>query len=65
MNFITYFCVDGLPAIHMANNDIKKLAKSVKRCAASVAIAKLFDITPPIFDNDHINVYPQSKYIFL
>jgi hypothetical protein len=32
----------------MANNDIIKLAKSAKRCAASVAIAKLFDKTPPL-----------------
>lgn len=43
----TYLRVDGRPAIQMANNDIIKLAKSVSKWAASVAIAKLFDITPP------------------
>lgn len=45
----TYRVVDGLPAIHIANNDIIKLAKSVNKCAASVAIARLLDKTPPIF----------------
>lgn len=44
---ITHRCVDGRPAIQMANNDIIKLAKSVSKWAASVAIAKLFDATPP------------------
>lgn len=31
----------------MANSEIIKLAKSVSKCAASVAMAKLFDRTPP------------------
>lgn len=44
----TYFFVDGRPAIHIANSDIIKLAKSVSKCAASVAMAKLFDTTPPL-----------------
>lgn len=38
------FFVAGLVAIHNANKDIIKLAKSVSRCAASVAIAKLLDM---------------------
>lgn len=32
----------------MANSEIIKLAKSVSKCAASVAMAKLFDRTPPV-----------------
>jgi len=32
----------------MANNEIIKLAKSVSKCAASVAMARLFDRTPPV-----------------
>lgn len=47
----TYFCVDGRPAIQMANSDIIKLAKSVNRWAASVAMARLFDSTPPTTSN--------------
>lgn len=43
----TYRCVEGRPAIHMANRDIIKLAKSVNKWAASVAIAKLLDQIPP------------------
>jgi len=39
--------VAGLEPTHKANNDIIKLPKSVNRCAASVAIAKLLDSTPP------------------
>ena len=31
----------------MANSEIMKLAKSVRRCAASVAMARLLDRTPP------------------
>lgn len=46
-NAATYFLVDGRPASQMANSDIMKLAKSVSRCAASVAMAKLLDQTPP------------------
>ena len=46
--FLTYRFVDGLPANQMANSDIMKLAKSVNKWAASVAIAKLFDKTPPV-----------------
>lgn len=41
------FRVAGLEPTHNANNDIIKLPKSVNRCAASVAIAKLLDSTPP------------------
>lgn len=37
----------GLEATHNANSDIMKLAKSVSRCEASVAMAKLLDIYPP------------------
>ena len=40
---VRYLLVAGLLATHNENRDIIKLAKSVKRCAASVAIAKLFD----------------------
>jgi hypothetical protein len=36
-------CVAGLEATHIAHNDIMKLAKSVSKCEASVAIAKLLD----------------------
>lgn len=43
----TYRCVEGRPAIQMANSDIIKLAKSVNKWAASVAIAKLLDQIPP------------------
>lgn len=43
-----YLLVDGLAATHIANNDIINAAKSANKCAASVAIAKLFDNTPPI-----------------
>lgn len=51
----TYLRVDGRPAIHMANNDIMKLAKSVSKWAASVAMAKLFDHTPPTISK-HMNI---------
>lgn len=44
----TYRWVEGRPAIQMANNEIIKLAKSVNKWAASVAIAKLFDKMPPV-----------------
>lgn len=37
------FFVAGLMAIHNENKEIIKLAKSVNKCAASVAIAKLLD----------------------
>ena len=40
--------VAGLVASHRLNNDIMKDAKSVKRWAASVAIAKLLAIYPPV-----------------
>lgn len=50
-----YLRVDGRPANHIANNDIMKLAKSVSKCAASVAIAKLFDQTPPT-TSKHMNI---------
>jgi len=40
--------VDGRPAIQMENREIIKLAKSVSKCAASVAMAKLIDRTPPV-----------------
>lgn len=40
--------VAGLEATQMENNDIMKLAKSVRRCDASVAIAKLLDKYPPV-----------------
>ena len=36
----------------MANKDIMKEAKSVRRCAASVAIAKELDRTPPTISAD-------------
>lgn len=49
-----YLRVDGRPANHIANKDIIKLAKSVSKWAASVAMAKLFDITPPTTSR-HIN----------
>jgi len=39
--------VAGLLATQMEKRDIIKDAKSVNKCAASVAIAKLFDNTPP------------------
>lgn len=39
--------VAGLEATHNAHSDIMKLAKSVRRCDASVAIAKLLDKYPP------------------
>lgn len=42
------FLVAGLPATQIENSEIMKDAKSVNKCAASVAIAKLFDNTPPI-----------------
>lgn len=38
------FLVAGLEPIQRANNDTRKLAKSVNKCAASVAIAKLPEI---------------------
>lgn len=50
----TYFRVDGRPANHIANNDIIKLAKSVSKWAASVAMAKLLDQTPPT-TSKHMN----------
>lgn len=50
----TYLRVDGRPANQIANNDIIKLAKSVSKWAASVAIAKLLDHTPPTISR-HIN----------
>lgn len=37
------FLVAGRHATQMENNDIKNDAKSVNKCAASVATAKLFD----------------------
>ena len=40
-------CVAGLLASHIANKEIMNDAKSVSRCAASVAIAKLLAKTPP------------------
>lgn len=39
--------VGGRDATHSEKRDIIKLAKSVKRWAASVAIARLPDKTPP------------------
>jgi len=39
--------VAGLEATHKAHSEIMKLAKSVRRCEASVAIAKLLDKYPP------------------
>lgn len=44
---ISYFLVAGLLATQRENSDIIKLTKSVNRCAASVAIARLFDKNPP------------------
>jgi hypothetical protein len=44
-------CVAGLEATHIAQSDIMKLAKSVRRCDASVAIAKLLDKYPPTQHN--------------
>lgn len=41
------FLVAGLLATQMEKRDIMKDAKSVSKCAASVAIAKLFDNIPP------------------
>lgn len=41
------FLVAGLLATHIENKDIINEAKSVNKCAASVAIAKLFDNIPP------------------
>lgn len=41
------FLVGGLDPTHSANNEIIKLPKSVSKCAASVAMAKLPDHTPP------------------
>lgn len=41
------FLVAGLLATQMEKRDIINDAKSVNKCAASVAIAKLFDNTPP------------------
>lgn len=41
------FLVAGLPATQMEKSEIMNDAKSVNKCAASVAIAKLFDNTPP------------------
>jgi hypothetical protein len=40
--------VAGLVASHRLNKEIMKDAKSVKRWAASVAIAKLLAIYPPV-----------------
>lgn len=40
--------VAGLEATHKAHRDIIKLAKSVSKCEASVAIAKLLDKYPPV-----------------
>ena len=37
----------GLAAIQMANKEMRKEAKSVRRCAASVAMAKELLNTPP------------------
>ena len=37
----------GLPATQMANSEIMKEAKSVRRWAASVAMARLLERTPP------------------
>lgn len=41
------FLVAGLLATQIEKRDIMNDAKSVNKCAASVAIAKLFDNTPP------------------
>ena len=42
-----YFIYLGLPATQMANSEIMKEAKSVRRWAASVAMARLLERTPP------------------
>jgi len=49
-------CVAGLEATHMAQSDIMKLAKSVRRCEASVAIAKLLDKYPPAWVHGILNI---------
>lgn len=41
------FFVDGLEARNSARRLMRKLAKSVSRCAASVMIAKLWASAPP------------------
>lgn len=43
--------VAGRDPTHSANNEIIKLAKSVNKCAASVAIARLDDRYPPARDS--------------
>lgn len=45
----------------MANREIIKLAKSVSKCAASVAMAKLFDSTPPVGQRKKKNREEKSK----
>lgn len=49
------FLVAGLPATQIEKRDIINDAKSVNKCAASVAIAKLFDNTPPEEKSSRIN----------
>lgn len=51
--------MEGRAANHIAKSDIIKLAKSVNKCAASVAIARLFDKTPP--ENIQENYKYQQK----
>lgn len=45
----------------MANREIIKLAKSVSKCAASVAMAKLFDSTPPVGQRKEKKSREESK----
>ena len=51
LNQIQYFCeiylVAGLDATQSEKSEIMNEAKSVRRCAASVAMAKLLARTPP------------------
>lgn len=59
------FLVAGLLATQMEKRDIINDAKSVNKCAASVAIAKLFDNTPPIEKRREICRNTRATSIFL
>lgn len=53
--------VAGLEPTHIANTDIIKLAKSVSKCAASVAIAKLLDKIPPVKFNEYVRICYKNR----
>jgi hypothetical protein len=48
--------VAGLDATHSEKSEIMNEAKSVSKCAASVAIARLFAITPPTLGTGSVSL---------